>query len=156
MLFTFAGSEHTNYTRYMLEMICDIELESSPALCEAFLTSLLVNLTGEWGGFILGDIYQEGINWGIEPIIQHKDADFGSYHVQHTWAHNIKDIQELKLKFRTGIGLAKHFGCHKDPHEKPKFKILLREFKSAELHLQWPGRTYGTANDDNDDPLAKA
>ena len=62
MMFTFAGSGHSNYTGYLLEMICDIELESSPALREAFLMSLLVNPTGEKGGFTPGDIYQEGIN----------------------------------------------------------------------------------------------
>jgi len=152
MLFTFTGSGHTNYTGYLLEMICDIELESSPALREAFLTSLLVNPTGEQGGFVPGDIYQEGLNRGIEPIIQHKDADFGSYHVRHIWARNIKDIQELKSEFRAGVGLAKRSGRHKDPHEKPEFKILLREFKNAELHLRRPGRFYSTANIDDDEP----
>jgi hypothetical protein len=152
MLFTFAGSGHTNYTGYLLEMICDMELESSPALREAFLMSLLVNPTGEQGGFVPGDIYQEGLNRGIEPIIQHKDADFGSYHVRHIWARNIKDIQELKLEFRAGVGLAKRSGCHKDPHEKPEFKILLQEFKNAELHLCRSGRCYSTANIDDDEP----
>ena len=60
MLFTFAGSGHTIYTSYMLEMICDLEYESSPELKEASLLSLVVNPTGEEGGFVAGDIYQEG------------------------------------------------------------------------------------------------
>jgi hypothetical protein len=69
MMFTFAGSGHSNYTGYLLEMICDIELESSPTLQEVFLMSLLVNPTSEKGGFTPGDIYQEGLNRGIEPVI---------------------------------------------------------------------------------------
>ena len=92
--------------------MCDIELESSPALQEAFLMSLLVNPTGKRDGFVPADIYQEGLNCGIEPIIQHKDADFGSYHIRHIWAHNIKDTQELKSEFRAGVGLAKRSGRH--------------------------------------------
>jgi hypothetical protein len=156
MLFTFAGSGHPNYTGYLLEMICDIELESSPALREAFLACFVVDPTGEKGGFVLGDIYQEGLNRGIEPIIQHKDTDFGSYHVRHIWARNIKDIQELKSEFHAGVGLAKRSGRHKDPHEKPEFKILLREYKNAELHLRRPGRSYNPAkNDDGEPPKAR-
>ena len=153
MMFTFAGSSHSNYTVYLLEMMCDIELELSPALREVFLMSLLVNPTGEKGGFTPGDIYQEGLNRGIEPVIQHKDADFGSYHVRHIWARNIKDIQELKSEFRTGVELAKCSGCHKDPHEKPEFKILLREYKKAELHLRRPGRTYNVVKNGDDEPV---
>ena len=32
LLFQFAGSTHTKYTTYLLEMICSLELESSPEL----------------------------------------------------------------------------------------------------------------------------
>ncbi|KAF8223238.1 hypothetical protein L208DRAFT_1381520 [Tricholoma matsutake] len=117
MMFTFAGSGHSNYTGYLLEMICKIELESYPALREAFLMSLLVNPTGKRGSFTPGDIYQE-------------------------------DIQELKSEFQAGVGLAKRSGCHKDPQEKPEFKILLQECKNAELHLRQPGRAYAANTSD--------
>ena len=63
MLFTFAGSGHSNYTSYLLEMICEIELESSPALQEAFLLSLLVNATGEKGGFVPNVIQARNGPW---------------------------------------------------------------------------------------------
>jgi hypothetical protein len=72
--------------------------------------------------------------------------------VRHIWAHNIKDIQELKSEFRAGVGLAKRSGHHKDPHEKTEFKILLWEFKNAEIHLCRPGRCYSTANINDDEP----
>jgi hypothetical protein len=140
MLFTFARSGHTNYMSYTLEMICDLEYESSPELKEVSLLSLVVNLTGEEGGFVAGDIYQEGLNQGIEPIVQKKDANFGAYHIQHLWSCNIKDIQDLWSTFWRGVGLSKRSGCHKDPHEKPELKTLLHEYKKAELHVCQPGR----------------
>jgi hypothetical protein len=124
-------------------MICEIELESSPALQEAFLLSLLVNPTGEKGGFVPGDIFQEGLNRCIEPIVQRKDAEYGSWHIRHVWARNLKDIQELKSEFRSTVGLSKRSGRHKDPHEKPEFKTLLREYRNAEIHLRRPGRIIG-------------
>jgi hypothetical protein len=95
MLFTFARSSHTNYTSYTLEMICDLEYESPPELKEASVLSLVVNPTGEEGGFVAGNIYQEGLNRGIKPIVQKKDANFGAYHIRHLWSCNIKDIQDL-------------------------------------------------------------
>ena len=121
-------------------MICDLEYESSPELKEASLLSLVVNPTGKEGGFVAGDIYQEGLNRGIEPIVQKKDANFGAYHIRHLWSRNIKDIQDLWSTFRTGVGLSKRSGHHKDPHKKPEFKTLLHEYKKAELHVRWPGR----------------
>jgi len=153
MLFTFAGSGHTNYTSYILEMICEIEYESSPELKEAFLFSLVVNPTGEEGGCVPGDIYQEGLNRGIEPIVQRKDAGFGAYHIRHLWSRNMKDIQDLHKTFRTGVGLSKRSGHHKDPHEKPEFKILLRDYKESELHLRRPGRQFKVAKPDDEDDL---
>jgi len=155
MLFTFAGSGHTNYTSYLLEMICEIELESSPALREAFLSSLLVNPAGEKGGFVAGDIYQEGLNRCIEPVVQRKDCEYGSWHIRHVWARNLKDIQELKSEFRSSVGLSKRSGRHKDPHEKPEFKILLREYREAELHLRRPGRVISGDMQDEESPKVR-
>jgi hypothetical protein len=149
MLFTFAGSGHTNYTSYILEMICDIEYESSPALKEAILLSLVVNP----GGCIPGDIYQEGLNRGIEPIVQGKEAGFGAYHIRHLWSRNMKDIQDLHKTFRTGVGLSKRSGRHKDPHEKPEFKILPRDHKESEHHLRRPGRQFKVAKPADEDEL---
>lgn len=151
MMVTFAGSTHTKYATYLLEMISNLELESSPVLRETLLFALLVNPTGLAGGFQLGDIYQEKLNRCIEPIIQRKDTDFGSYHVRHLWSRNINDIYELKADFRTGVGLAKRSGRHKEPHEKSEFKTLLKEYKNEELHLRRPGRMIGTEVRDVDD-----
>ena len=42
----FAGSSHSKYRTYLLEIICSLELESTPALRDAILTSAVINLTG--------------------------------------------------------------------------------------------------------------
>ena len=50
----------------------------------------------------------------------------------------------MKSEFRNTGGLSKRSRRHKDPHEKPKFKTLLREYPKAEIHLCRPGRTIGS------------
>ena len=69
MLFTFAGSPHSNYTAYFLEMITKLEWESGPELKAALLALSLVNLTGREGGFAAGDTIQEYFNRILEAVV---------------------------------------------------------------------------------------
>ncbi|KAJ7739732.1 hypothetical protein B0H14DRAFT_3168007 [Mycena olivaceomarginata] len=147
MVFTFAGSSHAKYTNYALEMVCDLELESNPALKDATLMSLVLNPDGFAGKFTPCDIFQEKLNKCIDPIVQRKDADYGANHVREIWSRNIKDIYDLKKDFRSGVGLAKRAGKHKKPHEWPEIKTLLREYRSTELHKRRPGRTFEDGRD---------
>ncbi|KAJ3779945.1 hypothetical protein GGU10DRAFT_397899 [Lentinula aff. detonsa] len=57
MTFTFAGSSHTKYTNYLLEMICNFELKASPELREFFLENWLISSNGRT--FEPGDLFQE-------------------------------------------------------------------------------------------------
>ncbi|KAJ7434386.1 hypothetical protein B0H11DRAFT_2372740, partial [Mycena galericulata] len=123
ILFTFAGSAHSKYMGYLLEMVVDLEFESNPFLRDANLMSMFLNRC-------------------IDPVVQRKDTDYGSYHVRTIWSRNIKDIYDLKADFRASVGLAKRSGRHKEPHERPEVKILLREYQKAELHKRRPGRTF--------------
>ncbi|KAL0948534.1 hypothetical protein HGRIS_011094 [Hohenbuehelia grisea] len=75
MLLKFAGSSHKKYMGYLLEQVCDLELDSHKELQEASLTSIVVNPEGKVGGFLEADIFQEGLNRCIEPIIPRKDAE---------------------------------------------------------------------------------
>lgn len=68
MLFLFAGSTHTNYTNYLLETLCNLELECSRELREATLRGLLINLSGRPGGFSAGDVIQEYFNRLLEAV----------------------------------------------------------------------------------------
>ncbi|KAJ7480367.1 hypothetical protein B0H11DRAFT_1724975 [Mycena galericulata] len=143
MLSNFAGSSHSRYMGYLLEMICHIEQESNPELAAATLDSLICNPSGKAGGGQACNIFQERMNRELEPIIQRKDTDYGSNHVRNLWSRNIIDIYELKAEMRQGVGLAKRSGRHKAPHQKPKVKILLQHYNDNELNLRRPGRTYG-------------
>ncbi|KAH9928413.1 uncharacterized protein B0H18DRAFT_843904, partial [Fomitopsis serialis] len=66
MLFSFAGSSHHKYATYLLEMVCNLELESSPALREFFLRNWLVNPSGKQGHYQAGDLLQEHYNRELE------------------------------------------------------------------------------------------
>ncbi|KAF8147032.1 hypothetical protein K438DRAFT_1989998 [Mycena galopus ATCC 62051] len=134
-VFTFAGSTHGKYTNYMLEMICDLELES------------ILSVQGKGGDFSACDIFQEWLNRCIDPIVQRKDADYGANHVREIWSRNIKDIYNLKKDYREGVGLVKRSGKHKKPHERPEVKTLLREYRNTELHKRRPGRTFNDGRD---------
>ncbi|KAJ7699248.1 hypothetical protein B0H17DRAFT_1256751 [Mycena rosella] len=149
MVFTFAGSNHKKYMGYLLEMICDLELESNPFLKDATLMSMVLNPDGRDGNCKPCDIFQELLNRCIDPVVQRKDTDYGSYHVRNIWSRNIKDIYDLKNDFRAAVGLAERSGRHKKPHERPEVKILLREYRVAELHKRRPGRTFSDGRDVN-------
>ncbi|KAJ7936588.1 hypothetical protein B0H13DRAFT_1589566, partial [Mycena leptocephala] len=129
MVITFAGSTHSKYTNYLLEMICDLELESTEYLKAANLLST------------------EFLNGCIDPLV---DADYGAFQMRNIWSRNIKDIYDLKNDFRTGLDLRKRSGNHKKPHERPEVKILLQTYSAAELHKRRPGRTYEDGRDVND------
>ena len=59
MLFTFVGSSHPKYANYLLETVCNLELESGAELCDAILKSMLVSLSGKEGSFSTADFIQE-------------------------------------------------------------------------------------------------
>ncbi|KAJ7136425.1 hypothetical protein C8R43DRAFT_818403, partial [Mycena crocata] len=143
MLINFAGSGHSRYMGYLLEMESLIELESSPELGGAVLDSLICNPSGEAGGGQGCDLFQERMNRELEPILQRKDTDYGSNHVRNLWSRNLKDIYDMKADMRRGVGLAKRSGRHKEPHQKPEVKTLLRHYKDTELNTRRPGRTFG-------------
>ncbi|KAJ6480036.1 hypothetical protein DFH09DRAFT_951259 [Mycena vulgaris] len=123
MVFTFGGSSHTKYMGYLLEMIVDLELESNSFLKDANLLSMVLNPDGS-------------------DEVQRKDSEYGAHHIRDIWSRNVKDIYDLKNDFRAGLGLGKRSGRHKKPHERPEVKILLREYREAELHKRRPGRTF--------------
>ncbi|KAJ7466378.1 hypothetical protein FB451DRAFT_1178529 [Mycena latifolia] len=142
VMINFAGSGHSRYFGYLLEMTADLKLESSPALRGATLDTTVCNRSGKHGGFQACDIFQEGMTRELEPIIQRKDTDYGSDHIRNMWSRNIKDIYDIKAEMRESVGLSKRSGRHKHPHAKPEVKILLRHYNDAELSERRPGRSY--------------
>ncbi|KAF9489975.1 hypothetical protein BDN71DRAFT_1435018 [Pleurotus eryngii] len=149
-VFTFARSTHSKYMTYMLEMICLLEWETHKELCEAILKSLLINLSGKPGDWQPADIVQELLNQCLKPVIQQKDAQFGSYHICNIWSHNIMNIYQLKADMHADIGLLQQTGKHTKPYENLEVWILLKEYKDNGLHCHQPGRHYGIPRDVDD------
>ncbi|KAJ7762121.1 hypothetical protein B0H16DRAFT_1311993, partial [Mycena metata] len=140
MLFTFAGSTHSNYKGYILETLANLELESSPELKVALLLLLLINLQGLPGHFEEGDYVVEFFNRLLEDIVQHKNAQFDDNFIRNVVARNLHHIAELKLAWRTGTGMAPKSHSHTDPHTQPEMKTLLKLYHTEELHSRRPGR----------------
>ena len=62
--------------QYLLEMFCDLELESSPELREAFLANWIINPSGQTGRFVAGDKFQEQLQDEMYEHIGRKDRGF--------------------------------------------------------------------------------
>ncbi|KAI0368163.1 hypothetical protein BV20DRAFT_948539, partial [Pilatotrama ljubarskyi] len=144
MMFSFAGSSHTKYATYLLEMICSLELESSPVLRDAFLRNWLVNPSGEPGRMIEGDLLQEHLNLELEEAITRKGAEWDSKFIRQVISPNVYHFVELKNQWGGGVGLAARRGRHPEPHSRPEIKTLLATYKDAELHSFCPGRSHHT------------
>ncbi|KAI0363006.1 hypothetical protein BV20DRAFT_1058423 [Pilatotrama ljubarskyi] len=104
-------------------MICSLELESSPALREAFLRNWLVNPSGEPGRTIEGDLLQEHLNLELEEAITRKGAEWDSKFIRQVISPNVYHFVELK-------------------NYRPEIKTLLATYKDAELHCFRPGRSH--------------
>ncbi|KAI1781904.1 hypothetical protein LXA43DRAFT_1069592 [Ganoderma leucocontextum] len=127
MTFKFAGSSHSKYVTYMLEMTCQLELESSDALRTFFLRNWLVNPSGEAGCTLEGDLHEEHINRELEGFISRKGGERDSKFIREVVAPNIQHFIELKNEWGQGVGLAK---C--------------RVYRNEELHKFRCGRAYNT------------
>ncbi|KAJ7891465.1 hypothetical protein B0H13DRAFT_1625931 [Mycena leptocephala] len=149
MLFTFAGSTHSNYLNYVLETIINLELESSPGLKEALLLCFLVNIRGLAGHFEEGDYVVEFFNRLLEDIVQHKNAQFDDSFIRNVVSRNLRHIAELKLAWRTSTGMAAKSHVHSDPHTKPEMRTLLKLYRTEELHSRRLGRQIDDRNTDD-------
>ncbi|KAH9911496.1 uncharacterized protein B0H18DRAFT_1062212 [Fomitopsis serialis] len=151
MVFTFAGSTHTKYTAYLLEMICNLELESTPALRHAILSNLVVNLTGNEGSFQPGDLMQEYFNRLLEAVAEKKGVEYGDHFVRHIISRNLHHFASLLNDLKGGVGLQRRSGRHTTPQKQPEFKILAGIYQDCELHSRRRGREYpGVARDVDD------
>jgi hypothetical protein len=61
-IFNFNGTSNHNYAGYLLEMYCLLKYEASEDLKNAILNNWLVNLSGDPGKWIEGDLLQEHYN----------------------------------------------------------------------------------------------
>ncbi|KAJ7079843.1 hypothetical protein C8R44DRAFT_909020 [Mycena epipterygia] len=134
MLFTFAGSSHTNYLNYVLETIMNLEYECSPDLKMALLRGLIWNLTGLTDHCEEGDFIVEFFNRLLEDIVQHKSAQFDDTFIRNIISRNLRHIALLKLAWRTGMGLDAKSSKHANATERPEVRTLYKLYMDVELH----------------------
>ncbi|TFY63916.1 hypothetical protein EVJ58_g2953 [Rhodofomes roseus] len=142
MVFTFAGSSHSKYTAYLLEMICNLELESTPSLRHAVLSNLLVNLTGNAGSFLPGDLMQEYFNRLLEAVAEKKGVEYGEHFIRDIISPNLHHFASLLNDLKDGVGLKHRSGRHTAPNLRHELSVLASIYQETELHSRRRGREY--------------
>lgn len=130
-------------------MICRLELESSPALRDTILKTMLVNLSGRAGAFSAADLMQEFFNRLLEAIVDKKGVEYGDQFIRNVISRNLHHFARIKLDLREGIGLTKRSGRHSAPHLNPEITTLLKTYHESELHCRRPGRVYKDIDKDD-------
>ncbi|KAJ3991231.1 hypothetical protein F5050DRAFT_1802198 [Lentinula boryana] len=152
MTFSFAGSSHTKYTGYLLEMICNFELESTPKLKNFFLNNWLISSNGHT--YEAGDLFQEQLQDELYEHINH-DQSFDNLHVRERLAPNVYCFKQTKKAHHAYLGLASRSGSHASPSRTADIRKLMAHYQQEELHLFRQGRQYGEVEQDQDGRLAK-
>lgn len=143
LVFSFAGSSHSKYAQYTLEMVTVLELESSADLRRGLLQMTVVNLTGHEGHWAAADYTQEYFNRLLEAVVgKRKGADYGEDYICRTWSRNLHRIARLKLSMLDSVGLNVRSRRHTGATYSPETKILLDHYRDTELHTFRRGRTY--------------
>ncbi|KAJ4001908.1 hypothetical protein F5050DRAFT_1559760 [Lentinula boryana] len=143
MTFTFAGSSHTKYTNYLLEMISNFELEASPELREFFLENWLISSNGRT--FEPGDLFQEQLQEELYAQINH-DQGFDDPHTRERLAPNVYRFRQTKKAHHASLGLTARSGNHIAPSRIADIRKLMSMYQREELHLFRKGRQYEEAD----------
>lgn len=132
--------------QYLLEMFCDLELESSPELREAFLANWIINPSGQTGRFVAGDKFQEQLQDEMYEHIGRKDTSrgFEEDYMRKVIAPNAYCFVLIKKAATEGLGLTQRTGKHIEPHTIAETNKLMEVYKDNQLHLFRKGRKYGT------------
>ncbi|KII90232.1 hypothetical protein PLICRDRAFT_108509 [Plicaturopsis crispa FD-325 SS-3] len=144
-IISFAGGSHSNYVTYLLDMYCFLRYEASKDLSDAVFNNLLVNLTGELGKWIEGDLMQEHYNRWLEDMVKRKGGDFDDAFFRTTLSPNVIHFLRIKEIIESGFDLRARSKTHGSPHLRTEFQLLLRAYREDELHYFKAGRTEGHA-----------
>ncbi|KAL0564863.1 hypothetical protein V5O48_017176 [Marasmius crinis-equi] len=142
MALTFAGSSHKKYSNYVLEFVCSLELEASPAMKDLVLENYLVNASGFPGHYESGDQFQEQLQDEFYEHVGDTDAGFDDSHIAEVIAPNTFNFLRCKKTLQQSLGLAQRAGKHDEPLADADIRQLLRAFESQQPHNPRPGRSY--------------
>lgn len=141
----FAGSSHQNYMNYLLEVYCFLRYEASKNLRDGVLNNWLVNITGELGKWIEGDLLQEHYNRWLEDQVKKRGGDFDDKFYRSTLSPNVNHFLRIKEEIENTFELSSRAKTHTSPHLRHELRLLLALFKEEFLHLFCAGRTLGHA-----------
>ncbi|KAI0072322.1 hypothetical protein K474DRAFT_1574435, partial [Panus rudis PR-1116 ss-1] len=142
-IFTFAGSSHSNYAAYLLEMYCKIKYELPEDTQLALFENWLVNLQGKPGHFHELDLMQEHFNKWLEELAQHKGKDFDNEWYRDVLSMHVHHFLHLKEKFEGTVELAPRTKRHSEPHLRNEYRAALQVLRENDLHRHHEGRDLG-------------
>ncbi|KAF8969042.1 hypothetical protein BDZ97DRAFT_1902760 [Flammula alnicola] len=141
-IFTFAGSSHQNYMTYLLEMYCLLRYEASNDLRDGILNNWLVNVTGELGKWIEGDLLQEHYNRWLEDMVKKRGGDSDDKFYRQTLSPNVEHFLRIKEEIENAFDLKIRGKTHTSPHLRDELRLLLSLYSEENLHLFCAGRTF--------------
>ncbi|KAH8101947.1 hypothetical protein BXZ70DRAFT_891314 [Cristinia sonorae] len=154
-IFTFAGSGHSNYTTYLLELYCKFRYETDDATRTAIMNNWLVNLSGKHGQFLELDLMQEHFNFWLEELAQHKGKEFDDEWYRDVLSMHVHHFLRLKEEMEAVVQIAPRRKTHTAPHLQNEYQEALRVFREYDLHRHHEGRDFGFhAKDDYKEGMA--
>ncbi|KAJ7767773.1 hypothetical protein B0H16DRAFT_1673616 [Mycena metata] len=144
-IFTYAGSSHQQYMAYLLELYCFLKYDASVNLRDAVLNNWLVNITGELGKWIPGDLLQEHYNRWLEDMVQKHGAEFDDEFYRKMISPNVHYFLRIKEEITEGFNLKSRGKTHSSRDVCDEVKLLMALFKEEEVHLFREGRSMGHA-----------
>ncbi|KAJ7686003.1 hypothetical protein B0H17DRAFT_1204550 [Mycena rosella] len=144
-IFKLAGSSHQNYMAYLLEVYCFLKYEASTDLKNAILNNWLVNVEGELGKWLPGDLHQEHYNRWLEDMVQKHGGEFDNKFYRQTISPNVHHFLRIKEEITTSFSLKRRSKTHTSPHLRNELRLLLALFKEQEIYFFRTGRSMGHA-----------
>jgi hypothetical protein len=146
MLITFAGSSHSKYTGYVLDMIGFLECDADQELRTMFLQNWLVNPSGEPGRYIEKDLMQEHHNEVLEERVKVQGKSWDSRAMRDVHSRTVQHVERMKKELRLALGLFPKGWKHTKPHNRPEIKILHDVYRTTQLHKFRRGRQYQSSS----------
>ena len=130
---------------YLLEVYCLLRYEASDDLRDGILNNWLVNVTGEVGKWIEGDLLQEHYNRWLEDMIKKRGGDFDDKFYRQTLPPNVEHFLRIKEEIEDAFDLKIRGKTHTSPHLRDELRLLLALYREENVHLFCTGRTMGHA-----------
>ncbi|KAJ6461451.1 hypothetical protein C8R45DRAFT_842148 [Mycena sanguinolenta] len=144
-IFKFAGSSHANYVNYLLEVYCMLRYEASKDLKNGILNNWLLNIKGELGRFIPGDLHQEHYNKWHEHMMKKHGGEFDDPFYRQTISPNVHHFLQIKQEVESAFDFKHRGQTHTSPPLRDELQLLMKMFKDEEVHLFRARRSLGHA-----------